>query len=638
MSAGRSRELWPVLLMLSLAVLVPTACVLWFMTQAMRNERLAVRQKLEDIYQGQLAGVRDRLDDFWSKKLDALANIDPKQPPAEVFAHLVNTGVADSEVLFDDAGQIRYPNQPELGEAIDLEAWQDAEQLEHVEANPAEAAASYATIAQQANDVNLAARALVAQARCLAKSGQRQVAIKILTDTFADPKYSDTIDPLGRLIVPNAWLYALELIADSSDPIYHQIVKQLQQRLIDYSDAALSATQRRFLMQRLMELLPEKPRFPTLDAEILAVDYVDARLLPTKPGCLMRSSIDKVWQMASPDRTIVGLFDEDRLIDQMRIAALSEVSMTNARVILAPATAASDGEPFLAMPVGEVLPDWQLSVYLQGDNPFAAAAEKRVAVYLWTGLLVVLVFAGLAVLIARHLGRQVKLTRLKNDLIATVSHELKTPLSSIRVLVDTLIDNECSDETQTQEYLALIAKENLRLSRLIDNFLTFSRMERNKRAFESREVSPAEVVTEAVEAVQERLDSAGFELSVDVTQNLPQVSGDRDALVTVIINLLDNAIKYSKDDRRIEVNVYETDGSVYFNFADHGIGMSRRATRRIFDRFYQVDQSLSRQAGGCGLGLSIVKFIIDAHGGSISVDSQPGKGSTFIVRLPMTEQ
>jgi len=232
-------------------------------------------------------------------------------------------------------------------------------------------------------------------------------------------------------------------------------------------------------------------------------------------------------------------------------------------------------------------------------------------------------------------GRQIKLTGLRNNLIATVSHELKTPLSSMRVLVDTLLEGRYRNSEQAREYLELIARENVRLSRLIDNFLTFSRMERNKRAFQFEPLSAEAVVNEAVEAVSERFDSGGFKLDVDVKKGLPSVKGDRDALVTVLVNLLDNAYKYSSDDKRVMVRAYGASASVCLEVEDHGVGMTRRAMRRIFDAFYQVDRRLSRRGGGTGLGLSIVRFIVTAHDGTIDVWSEPEKGSRFTVKLPI---
>jgi signal transduction histidine kinase len=254
---------------------------------------------------------------------------------------------------------------------------------------------------------------------------------------------------------------------------------------------------------------------------------------------------------------------------------------------------------------------------------------------LWTGVAVALLTAALTLLVGRFVGRQVQLTRLKNDLIATVSHELKTPLAGIRALVDTLLDQAAPDPVQAREYLQLIARENLRLSRLIDNFLAFSRMERNKHAFEFAAVAPAEVVAAAVEAAGERFAGPLCRLETKVAPALPNVTADRDALLTVLLNLLDNAYKYTGEDKRIHLRAWAGAGGVCFEVQDNGIGLSRRAARRVFDRFYQVDRHLSRQAGGCGLGLSIVKFIVEAHGGHVEVKSQPGGGSTFVVTLPV---
>ena len=222
----------------------------------------------------------------------------------------------------------------------------------------------------------------------------------------------------------------------------------------------------------------------------------------------------------------------------------------------------------------------------------------------------------------------------KNDLLATVSHELKTPLASMRVLVDTLVDADEHDEQRVREYLGLIAKENARLSRLIENFLTFSRMERNKVKFDREEMSAAAIVAATRESVGERFHGPDCRFEVEVPTQLPSVVADRDALVTVLLNLLDNAYKYSKGEKEIHLRAFAENGDVCFAVEDRGIGLSRQSAKRVFERFFQVDQSLARSGSGVGLGLSIVHFIVDAHGGTIDVESEPGAGSTFTVRLP----
>jgi signal transduction histidine kinase len=231
-----------------------------------------------------------------------------------------------------------------------------------------------------------------------------------------------------------------------------------------------------------------------------------------------------------------------------------------------------------------------------------------------------------------------RLARLKNDFIATVTHELKTPLASMRVLVDTLLEEKLPDRRQEREYLELVARENERLSRLIDNFLTFSRMERNKQAFEMAPVDAGEIAQAAADAVRERFAAADVGFSLDIPDQMPQIDADRDAIITVLLNLLDNAFKYGGSDKSIKLRAAGGDDEVVFEVEDNGPGIPRRAQKKIFDRFYQVDSSLAREVGGAGLGLAIVKYIVDAHGGAIAVQSAPGRGSRFTVRLPIAQK
>jgi signal transduction histidine kinase len=207
----------------------------------------------------------------------------------------------------------------------------------------------------------------------------------------------------------------------------------------------------------------------------------------------------------------------------------------------------------------------------------------------------------------------------------------------MRLLVDTLLNSQPLHEQTAREYLQLIAQENLRLSRLIDNFLTFSRMERNKYAFGFKEVPAAAIVEGALTAVRERFSAPGCRFEAHIAPDLPSVVADADAMVTALVNLLDNAYKYSGDEKQITLSARADNGSVCFAVKDNGIGLSPRDTKRIFKRFFQVDQRLSRSSGGCGLGLSIVKFIVTAHHGTVRVESQPGRGSTFTISLPRTE-
>jgi signal transduction histidine kinase len=179
----------------------------------------------------------------------------------------------------------------------------------------------------------------------------------------------------------------------------------------------------------------------------------------------------------------------------------------------------------------------------------------------------------------------------------------------------------------------MIAAENARLSRLIESFLTFSRLDRGRQKLNLQPVEPAAIVADAVDAIRDRLPAASA-LSVNVDPGLPPVLADREGLATALINLLDNALKYSPGEQRIAVTARTAgDSLVAFAVTDNGIGIAPREQRRIFRRFYRVDQRLSRETSGVGLGLSIVDLIAREHGGHVTVRSTPGAGSTFTLTV-----
>jgi hypothetical protein len=504
--------------------------------------------------------------------------------------------------------------------------------LEHELGRTSEAAAVYAELAAAAVDDGEAARALRALARCLAKSGRPDAALDVLAVQLQDERYRAAVDEAGRLVQPDALLMALELMGGADQPRFGPTSRVLHGRLTDYGEPAMSPSQRRFLMRRLAALAPDGAPFPTLDAEELAAEYLEDGAVRVAPGSLVRSHLPGVWLMAAPGRRAVGLFREEGIVRDALAGGAASPPGTHVALLQPEQEAAT---PFLTARAGPPLAEWRFALYLDGPDPFGAAARRQVAVYVWAGCLAIGGCAIFVLLVGRYVLRQIRLTRLKNDFIGAVSHELKTPLSAMRVIVDTLLADDCRDRERAVEYMELARKENERLSRLIDNFLSFSRMERDARAFAFEPLDPAEIARTAAEHMRAGLESAGFAFHVDVQPGLPTVAGDRDALVTALLNLLDNARKYSADEKDIRLRAYGVDRSVCFEVADKGIGMTRRDARKAFDRFYQADRALSRSTGGCGLGLSIVRFIARGHGGSVRVRSRPGEGSTFKITLPV---
>ena len=249
--AGRPSGSWLMLLLL-LAVLVPSVCLLWFMNQAVRNERLAVREKLVVAYRVNLAVMQGQLEAHWRQAGDALDAEAVHLAPPALFAKQVRAGLADAVICLDSTGNVVYPGpgpgpvpRPEPPDA----SWTEAQDRES--SNPVEAAAAFARLAGQATNADLAARALQAQARGLMKAKQTEAAIAVLTGPLEEERYRHATDAQGRLLVPNVELMALELLKDSAPDRARATLERLNKRLLDYDDLALSAPQRRFLMHQV---------------------------------------------------------------------------------------------------------------------------------------------------------------------------------------------------------------------------------------------------------------------------------------------------------------------------------------------------------------------------------------------------
>jgi len=365
---------------------------------------------------------------------------------------------------------------------------------------------------------------------------------------------------------------------------------------------------------------------------------VDAEIAPAHISVLRPVGVSDLWHIASPGGRVVALYSEERVASEIE-AVIGNQSIPRGTVIevLTSGKTQAPSSPVVAISASQYLPGWRLSFEFEDRSVFESAADGRIASYLWTGALVIAAALTLAAILAQSMTRQLRLARLKNDLLATVSHELKTPLASMRVFVDTLLNGKSIDADTTREYLQIISKENARLSHLIDNFLNYSRMSRNRQVFNLAEVNPSDLVNSVIDAVAEKFESAGLRFEKDIEIDLPTIKADADALATALINLLDNAYKYSSNDKQVKLLTYQHGHWVCFEVIDRGIGLTKREKARIFGKFYRVDQGLSSGTSGVGLGLSIVRFIVGAHGGSISVDSQSGHGSTFTIKIPTTE-
>ncbi len=231
--------------------------------------------------------------------------------------------------------------------------------------------------------------------------------------------------------------------------------------------------------------------------------------------------------------------------------------------------------------------------------------------------------------------RRVALARLQTDFVANVTHELKTPLTGIKSLAETLELKRVSSDEKRAEFISMIVRESDRLSRLITSVLDFARLERGSGALRLEPADLAEVVNAAVDCFKSGLlpgEAADVECIAEAHVG---VSIDRDAIIGAILNLLDNAYKYSKPPRDIRVCLAVKDEWAIVSVSDNGVGLTPGEARRVFGKFYRADTSLAAETQGAGLGLTLAKAYVEQHGGALSVDSEPGVGSTFTIRLPL---
>lgn len=241
-------------------------------------------------------------------------------------------------------------------------------------------------------------------------------------------------------------------------------------------------------------------------------------------------------------------------------------------------------------------------------------------------------------LLWRDVRREVRMAELRSQFVSSVSHELKTPLTAIRMFAETLRLGRSKNAQAQEDYLDTIVNESQRLTRLLNNVLDFSKIEKGKRTYHKELASLADVTQAAADTMAYPLSQQGFALNVKIENDFPDVFIDRDAIEQAILNLLSNAMKYSGDAKEIELHLIRRDNSGIIQVIDRGVGIPFEEQKNIFNRFYRIPNPINERSAGTGLGLSLVAHIVDSHGGEVKVESSLGEGSTFSIYLPLENE
>lgn len=278
-------------------------------------------------------------------------------------------------------------------------------------------------------------------------------------------------------------------------------------------------------------------------------------------------------------------------------------------------------------------PPWKIEVFRSEGKALGALDIKR-NFYFWTILTLVIVLISGSVLISRTIAHEIAVLKLKSDFVSSVSHEFKSPLTSIKALAERLRDGKVKDSDRMKQYSSVITQDVDRLIHLVRNILDFSRIEEGKKEYEFVESNIAQLVTQQIESFKRSECAKGLEILIRISEDIPYLDVDKEAFSQALNNLLDNAVKFSSDRKEIEVNLKKEDKSVIIEVRDWGIGIPPQDLNKIFDKFYQGRSTPRQLAKGTGLGLTLVKHTVEAHGGRMVVKSRVGEGSLFSIILP----
>ncbi|HAV63373.1 MAG TPA: hypothetical protein DCY13_13530 [Verrucomicrobiales bacterium] len=295
-------------------------------------------------------------------------------------------------------------------------------------------------------------------------------------------------------------------------------------------------------------------------------------------------------------------------------------------------------KPVASVELSESLPHWEITAYQLNPGGLPAAARSTgwtLALLTALLLLAIVIGGGLMVIDVR---RQLAFARQKTDFVSNVSHELKTPLTSIRMFAELLAEREDLPADRRRSYVGIIGSETARLTRLINNVLDFARMERGDRKYAFQTADLREIVDSAVDSCRPALEEAGFDVTVTAPDSPVATRVDRDAIAQIVLNLISNAEKYSDRNKSILVDVRRNGHCTELRVMDRGLGVPAGHEERIFEQFHRAHDSLASGIQGSGLGLTLARQIARAHGGSLRCEAREGGGSTFILELPLESE
>jgi two-component sensor histidine kinase/tetratricopeptide (TPR) repeat protein len=648
--------------------------------------RAHIRSKIEAIARVLDETARDPA--FIAKDLAAISEAAEKRIAAEPLAWqavlLYRGGMASFPLLQVPPG-MRPAAGAQASDTALADGIRQAEALEFVDRSYRAAAARYRALSTSAPDRNLRADLLSRQARCLQKAEDYKEAVRVYARIAS--AYPDSLTPsgvplglLGRLQSVEchrrigdprgAAGFALEafrdvlgkpspltedqfktyasLIEEAFDTLIagangSQVPEELQREYADLRttrDIRVNEWEAVSLLKR--EVVPELERRLALSGAYSPESYRFARNIEGRDILLLAA-----WIPERNGQEIAGIFgvqlDSEHLSGAVLDEALAAAGLADgAEIVLADLSGRplfGQRDPTAASPLATEyfegnFPPWKIELF-KGPAKDSGILDLRRNFYFWTILTLVVVLAFGAFLIARTISQEMEILKIKSDFVSSVSHEFKTPLTSIRSLMERLVDGKVRNPAKMDQYFAIIAQDTDRLTRLVSNLLDFSKIEEGKKEYSFADTDVARLAKEQVEAFKKDQVQAGPAIRLEIAGEIPTLRADADALARALANLIGNAVKFTSAGKSIRVGLKSRGGNIVFDVEDEGIGIHPDEVGKVFEKFFQGRNAHDLSARGTGLGLTLVKHIAEAHGGRVFVESEVGRGSKFTLVLPI---
>lgn len=642
-------------LLFLVAIVLPCSVLVALSLRIMSQQRELAEKRLTEERQRAVNEIRrellTRLEKIKLQQVTALATQGKRILPTK-FADpvIVLVGWIEGKRLLLpwDANPVAQRSRTLLREPKFARAIEQGEREEFVTSQIAKAEAQYRAASNEAHHPIQAAFANLLLSRALVKSGQQREALVHLQGILS--LSSDVTDEQG---IPLC-LYAADRLLQagaSREAVLNRLrseVGALEGRppaevymlrgLVNTIADSTSEPALRAAMNDLQRVISARTRYLE-EALALQNDFPKLGLEQARPG--QSRNAEPIWIPYGEDTWFVSVALPLGSLPSVAVAVRAHDMFAGLNVAGTGSSgsvgqvewftrAVSKGES-----LGESFPGLRVRFLSQDAGALAQRWNLQRSFYLFTLLLVLSATLFGAYLFWRDVRRELRLAEMRSQFVASVSHELKTPLTAIRMFAETLRMGRATSPEMQAEYLDTIVNESERLTRLLNNVLDFSKIEQGKKIYRFEPTCLAEVVQAAARALQYPLAQQGFQLRVEIENGLPAVRVDPDAIEQAILNLLTNAMKYSGDAREIELRLRRRDRHAVIQVTDRGVGIPAKEQALIFEKFYRAATPENQRVPGTGLGLTLVEHIVKAHGGRVEVQSEPGKGSTFSLHLPL---